>query len=82
MIVYSLQDPIQNLMLAAKLLRRLIEIDWGNIAADEMTKEQVMLTSLRYSRSPGISLELLKEVLKNEPYKSESYDKMRRLFSE
>lgn len=62
MIVDSLQDPKQNLFIAAKHLADLRDVDFEGKGAATMTEDDILITATRYNRGPDLSLE---EIRKN-----------------
>lgn len=54
-IINSLKDPVQNIILAAKHLGDLRDIDFEGRGMDELSVEQIKVIATRYNRGPHLS---------------------------
>jgi hypothetical protein len=69
----SVNNPIENIYIAAKHISTLKKGQFGNTPAIKLTKDDIIIIATRYNRGPDISTEKLKENLSygNSIYKHE-----------
>jgi hypothetical protein len=63
MIITSLEQPQINIFVAAKHLSDLRDMDFKNIAASQMTKQQAEIIATRYNRGPDLTVSQIQQNL-------------------